>query len=130
MVCFFTIRSSIRLPLFLTSSWSFLIFFSWMVMMDLLLFNPFQSSVVFHIKAVIWFALHIMPGFYMECYTGQRVFITADFKLSLPNCFYGGFVNRTQNSRENSKPFWRLCFGRGSVVCPPPHPPLMVRGSA
>ena len=30
----------------------------------------FQHSVIFHIEAVIWFALQIMPGFYMECYTG------------------------------------------------------------
>ena len=40
--------------------------------MDLLLFNPFQPSVVFHIEAVIWFSLQIMPGFYMECYTGLK----------------------------------------------------------
>ena len=39
--------------------------------------------------------------------------------LSLPKCFYGSFVNRYQNSSEDSKPFWRLCFGRGSIVCPP-----------
>ena len=29
------------------------------------------------------------------------------------------FVNKTQNSSENSKPFWRLRFGRGLVVRPP-----------
>ena len=40
--------------------------------MDLLLFNPFQPSAVFHIETVIWFALQIMPGCYMECYTGLK----------------------------------------------------------
>ena len=40
--------------------------------MDLLLFNPFQPSIVFHIETVIWFTLQIMPGFYMECYTGLK----------------------------------------------------------
>ena len=40
--------------------------------MDLLLFNPFQPSAVFHIEIVIWFTLQIMPGFYMECYTGLK----------------------------------------------------------
>ena len=40
--------------------------------MDLLLFNPFQPSVVFYIETVIWFTLRIMPGFYMECYTGLK----------------------------------------------------------
>ena len=40
--------------------------------MGLLLFNPFQPSVVFHIETVIWFTLQIMPGFYMECYTGLK----------------------------------------------------------
>ena len=32
----------------------------------------FQPSVVFHIETVIWFALQIMPGFYMESYTGLK----------------------------------------------------------
>ena len=45
----------------------------------------FQPSVVFHIETVICFALHIIPGFYMEYYTGlkwvKRVFIIADFKF-------------------------------------------------
>ena len=36
------------------------------------LFNPFQPIVIFNIKTVIWFALQIMPGFYMECYTGLK----------------------------------------------------------
>ena len=40
--------------------------------MDLLLFNPFQPSLVFHIELVIWFTLQTMPGFYMECYTGLK----------------------------------------------------------
>ena len=31
--------------------------------MGLLLFNPFQPSVVFHIETVIWFTLQIMPSF-------------------------------------------------------------------
>ena len=37
----------------------------------------------------------------------------------LLKCFWGSFVNSTQNSSENSKPFWILRFGRGSVVRPP-----------
>ena len=37
--------------------------------MGLLLFNPFQPSVIFHIETFIWFTLQIMPGFCMECYT-------------------------------------------------------------
>ena len=49
--------------------------------MDLLLFNPFQPSVVFHIETVIWFTLQIMPGFYMECYTGLK---WAEREYSLP----------------------------------------------
>ena len=39
---------------------------------DSLLFNPFQSSVVFHTEIVIWFALQIRPGSYMERYTELR----------------------------------------------------------
>ena len=35
------------------------------------------------------------------------------------NLSLSSFVNNTQNSNENYKPFWRLPFGRGSVVCPP-----------
>ena len=49
----------------------------------------------------------------------KRVFITAYFKLSVPKFFYESFVNRTQNSSKNSKPFWRPRFGRGTVVQPP-----------
>ena len=45
--------------------------------------------------------------------------INADFKLSLSQCFEGSFVNRTQNSSKNPKPFWRLRVGRGSAVHPP-----------
>ena len=77
--------------------------------------NPFQPSVVFHIESVIWFALEIMPDFYMEHYTGLK-WIKRDYSLSqilnlsLSKCFWGSFVNRTQNSSENSKPFWRLRF--------------------
>ena len=33
--------------------------------------------------------------------------------------FLRKFANRTQNSSENSKPFWRLRLGRGSVERPP-----------
>ena len=29
----------------------------------------FQPSVAFHIETVIWFALQIIPRFYMECLT-------------------------------------------------------------
>ena len=50
--------------------------------------------------------------------------ITAGFKLSPSKYFEGSFVNRTQNSSKNSKPFWRLCVGRGSAV----HPPSNVEG--
>ena len=62
-----------------------------------------------------------MPGFYMECHTGLKLVKREEYSLlqilnlSLPNCFKSSFVNNTQNS----KPFWRLSFGRGSVVCPP-----------
>ena len=42
------------------------------VINDSLLFNLFQPSAVFHIETIIWFALQIMPGFYMECYTGLK----------------------------------------------------------
>ena len=38
---------------------------------------------------------------------------------SLPKCFYGGFFKMIQNSSKHYKPFWRLRFGRGSVVRPP-----------
>ena len=33
--------------------------------------------------------------------------------------FYGSFAYRTQTSSKNSKPFWRLYLGRGSVEHPP-----------
>ena len=39
--------------------------------------------------------------------------------LCLLKCFEVSFVNRTQNLSKNSKPFWRIRFGRGSVVRPP-----------
>ena len=42
----------------------------------------------------------------------NRIFITTDFKLSLPKCFWGSFANRTQNSSENSK-FENLSNGEG-----------------
>ena len=44
----------------------------------------FQPSVVFHIETVIWFALQIMPGLYMESYTGQNC-IKREY--SLPQIF-------------------------------------------
>ena len=87
----------------------------------MLLFNPFQPSVVFHIETVIRFALQTMPDFYMESYTGLK-WVKIDcslpqcFKYSLPNCFWGSFVNRTQNSSKNPKPYWRLRFGGGLAI--------------
>ena len=42
------------------------------VIIDLLVFNPFQPSVVFHIETVNCFALQIIPAFYMECLTGLK----------------------------------------------------------
>ena len=32
----------------------------------------FQPSAVFQMEIVIWFALQIMPGFCMDCYTGLK----------------------------------------------------------
>ena len=32
----------------------------------------FQPNIIFHIETVIWFVLHIMPGFYMEYYPGLK----------------------------------------------------------
>ena len=43
-----------------------------------------SSSVVFHIELVIWFALQIMPGFYMESYTGLK-WVKGEY--SLPHIF-------------------------------------------
>ena len=65
-----------------------------------------------------------MPGFNIECYSWQKLIkkeysLLQILNLSLPKRFKGNFVNNTQNSSENSKPFWRLRFGRGLVVCPP-----------
>ena len=40
------------------------------------------------------------------------------FYSCLPKCFLGSFIIRTQNSTENSKSFWRLHFGIGSVLRP------------
>ena len=80
---------------------------------------------MFHIETVISFALQIMPGFYkMECCTGlkwvkREYSLQQILNLTLPIYFSGIFVNRTQNSSENSKRFWRLRFGRRSVVRPP-----------
>ena len=58
---------------------------------DSLLFNLFQPSVVFHIETAIWFALQIMPGFYLECYTGLKLVkrdysLTQILQLSLTKC--------------------------------------------
>ena len=49
-------------------------------------------SVVFHIEKVTWFALQIMPGFYMGRYTllkwVKRKYSLSDIlKLSLLKCF-------------------------------------------
>ena len=44
----------------------------------------FQLSVVFHTETVIWFALQIMPGFYMESYTGLK-WVKREY--SLPQIF-------------------------------------------
>ena len=60
----------------------------------------------------------------MECYNGLKLVkrensLPQVLNLSLPKCFLGSFVNKTQNSSKTSKPFWRLRFGRGSVVRPP-----------
>ena len=59
----------------------------------------------------------------MECYTGlkwveRQYSLPQILNLGLPKCFQGSFVNRTQNSKENFKPFWRVLFGRGSVIHP------------
>ena len=65
-----------------------------------------------------------MPLFYIECYTWLKWFkrenlLSQILNLTLPKCFYGSFVNRTQNSSQNCKLFWRLRLGRGSIVHPP-----------
>ena len=52
----------------------------------------------------------IVPGFYMECYTGLKCVKT---EYSLPQ-----ILNRTQKPCKNSKQFWRLHLGRESVVHP------------
>ena len=49
-------------------------------------------SVVFHVETVTWFALQIMPGFYMRRYTmlkwGKRKYSLPEIlKLSLLKCF-------------------------------------------
>ena len=94
------------------------------VINDLLLFNRFQHSVVFHIEVAIWFALQIMLGFYVECYIGlkwvkREYALPQILNLSLSKCFLGSFISMTRNSSENPKPFWRQRFGRKSIVCLP-----------
>ena len=80
---------------------------------------------MFHIETAISFALQIMPGFYkMECCTRlkwvkREYSLQQILNLTLPIYFSGIFINRTQNSSENLKRFWRLRFGRRSVVRPP-----------
>ena len=69
-------------------------------------------------------ALQIMPGFNIECYTGlkwvkREYSLSHILNLSLPKFFWGNILNKTKNSSKNSKPFWRMRFGRGSVVHPP-----------
>ena len=62
------------------------------VINDSLLFKPFQPSVAFCIETFIWFALQIMPGFYMECYTELKC-VKREYSfpqilnLSLLKCF-------------------------------------------
>ena len=94
------------------------------VINDLLLFNPFQPCVVFPIETVVRFPMQIMSDFFMEWYTGlkwvkREYSLPQILNLSLLKCFWGRFVNRTQNSSKNFTPFWRLRFGRGSLVRPP-----------
>ena len=69
-------------------------------------------------------ALQIMPVFYMECYTRLKWVkrehsLPQMLNLSLPKCFSGSFVNRTQNSSKSSKPLQGLRFERWPVVHPP-----------
>ena len=52
----------------------------------------FQPNVVFHIETVIWFALQIAPGFYMENDTRlkwvkREYSLPQIFSFSLPKCF-------------------------------------------
>ena len=67
-------------------------------------------------ETVIWFALQVIPGFCMECYAGlkwvkREYSLPKILNLNLRKCFLGSFTSRTQNSCENSKPFWLLPFG-------------------
>ena len=83
----------------------------------------FQPSDVFHIETVISFALEIMPGFYIECYTGLELVkreysLLQILNLSLPKWFKGSLLTRFKNSSKNFKPFWKLHFERGSVIHP------------
>ena len=60
----------------------------------------------------------------MECYTRLKWVkrehsLPQMLDLSLPKCFSGSFVNRTQNSSKSSKPLQWLHFERWSVVHPP-----------
>ena len=71
-------------------------------------------------ETVIWFAPQVMPGFYMECYAGlkwvkREYSLLKILNLNLRKCFLGSFASRTQNSCENSKPFWLLPFGEGQL---------------
>ena len=68
-------------------------------------------------------ALQIMVGFYLKCYTGlkwvkRQYSLPQVLDLGLSKCFYGSFVNRAETSSKNPKAFWRLRFGRRSVVRP------------
>ena len=84
----------------------------------------FQPNVMFHIETVIWFVLQIMPGFYMECYPGLK-WVKKEYSLHqilslvCQNVSTEVQPKRTQNSSKNSKSFWRLRLGRGSVERPP-----------
>ena len=60
----------------------------------------------------------------MECYNELKCVkreysLGHTLNLSLPKCFYGSFVNKTQNLWENSTPFWKLRLGKEPSVRPP-----------
>lgn len=38
--------------------------------------------------------------------------------LTVSKRFWGSFINRAQKLSKNSKPLWKLCSGRGSVIHP------------
>ena len=95
---------------------------------SLVLYFTWKQSFGLHCKpclvSISNATLQTMPGFYIECYTGLKWVkrehsLPQILNLNLPKHFWGSYVNRNQNSSENSKLFWRLRLGRGSVVQPP-----------